>query len=111
MRRGAGEARAHVIGDARFAGGIDDARGKLGNKDARFQADTGFQAEKPPGFEKFFQRVQQEAEFKRGIFLADPEDAEQLRLELLAVNTNAAAADFTPVQHQVVGTGTGFSRI
>lgn len=58
MLKLAREADAHVVGDAGFAGRIDDARGKFRDERARLQAGATFQADEFARRPKFFQRVE-----------------------------------------------------
>jgi len=50
------------------------------------------------------QGIQQEAEFEPRLLGADSEQPEHGRLHFLAENTDRAAADFRPVEHEVIGT-------
>ncbi len=53
-----GEADAHVVGDAGFAGGIDFAVSQFPDEGAGFDAADAADVEQPGGFEEFVRRVE-----------------------------------------------------
>ena len=58
-----------------------------------------------------FERLEEKAEPRARILLADVEEREDPALQSRIVNTDAAAADFAAVQHQVVGLRTHRARL
>ena len=58
MLDGARKTNAHVIGNAWFARRINDARGKLRHKYARFHADAALESAPPAGLPEFLQPVE-----------------------------------------------------
>src|SRR5277367_6209811 len=56
------------------------------------------------------QRVEEEAEATTKLFFAEAERAEEAFLNVLAVNTNAAGAEFVAVENEIVPFGPHFPR-
>ena len=63
------------------------------------------EGDSPVGRRPVFERVEEETELAAGVFVAHPEGLENHGLDILAMNPDAAPADFGAVRNQLIGVG------